>query len=83
MRILKYPYFLRKVFTKMENSFQKIIDHIISTMQEEGYDPYEQLCAYAATGNDAFITRKNNARLLISKIDRLQLLEYLSKKDNK
>ncbi|MBE6551061.1 MAG: DUF965 family protein [Ruminococcaceae bacterium] len=64
----------------MKNRFQKIIDYITSAMQDAGYDPYEQLCAYAATGNDAFITRKSHARTLISKVDRLQLMEYLSKK---
>ena len=64
----------------IKSRFQKIIDYITDAIQEAGYDPYEQLCAYAVTGNDAFITRKSHARTLISKVDRLQLMEYLSKK---
>lgn len=37
---------------------QKDIEHIISMLQDAGYDPFEQLYAYAITGNEASITRK-------------------------
>ncbi len=56
---------------------QKDIEHIISILQDAGYDPYEQLYAYAITGNETFITRKGDARRIISSIGREELIEYI------
>lgn len=54
----------------MREKFQKDIECIISALRDAGYDPYEQLYAYAITGNETFITRKGDARRIISLIDR-------------
>jgi len=56
---------------------KKDIEHIISILQDAGYDPYEQLYAYAITGNEIFITRKGDARHIISSIEREELIEYI------
>lgn len=46
-------------------------------IQEAGYNPYEQLNAYLQTGLDTYITRKGNARALVSDIDKEQLWAYI------
>lgn len=56
------------------------IDIIVETLKSSGYNPYEQLFAYAYTGNESYITRKGNARAMIAEIDRKQLMQYLIEK---
>lgn len=60
----------------MREKFQKDIEYIISVLRDAGYDPYEQLYAYAITGNETFITRKGDARNLIVTLEREKLIEY-------
>ena len=61
----------------MREKFQKDIEYIISVLRDAGYDPYEQLYAYAITGNETFITRKGDARNLIITLEREKLIEYV------
>lgn len=62
----------------LENDFKQKIEHIVSALREAGYDPYEQLYAYLHTGNDAYITRKGDARSLVGEVDREQILDYIA-----
>ena len=59
----------------MKDKFEETIEYIVAVLKEAGYDPYEQLYAYASTGNEAYITRKGDARKLASKIDRNRMTE--------
>jgi len=63
----------------MKHRFRDTMEYIVSVLRDAGYEPYEQSYAYASTGNDAFITRKGDARTLISTVDRLQLMKYIFK----
>ena len=62
---------------ELENDFKQKIEHIVSALREAGYDPYEQLYAYLHTGNDTYITRKGNARTLVTELDREQIWNYI------
>ena len=62
----------------MKDEFQKKLEYIIAVIEEAGYDPYEQLYAYLHTGNDAYITRKGDARSLVSELDREQIWDYIA-----
>ena len=61
----------------MREKFQKDIEYIISVLRDAEYNPYEQLYAYAITGNETFITRKGDARNLIVTLEREKLIEYV------
>lgn len=61
----------------MREKFRKEIECIISALRDAGYDPYEQLYAYAITGNETFITRKGDARNMVTNLDREDLIEYV------
>lgn len=61
----------------MKDKFEETIEYIVAVLKEAGYDPYEQLYAYASTGNAAYITRKGNAREMAVKVDRQQLIDFL------
>jgi len=63
----------------MKDKFEETIEYIVAVLKEAGYDPYEQLYAYASTGNEAYITRKGDAREIATKLDRNQLMQYISK----
>jgi uncharacterized protein (UPF0297 family) len=46
-------------------------------MREKGYDPVNQIVGYLLSGDPTYITSHNNARYLISRIERDELLEEL------
>lgn len=62
----------------MKDNFEETIDYIVSVLKEAGYEPYEQLYAYASTGNKAYITRRGDARELVAKLDRSRLFTYIT-----
>ena len=61
-----------------KDKFEETIEYIVAVLKEAGYDPYEQLYAYASTGNEAYITRKGDARKLVATLDRNRMAEYIS-----
>lgn len=61
----------------MENDFIQKIQYIVSVIHEAGYEPYDQLYAYLKTGNNTYITRKGNARNLVTELDRKQMWDYI------
>ena len=62
----------------LENDFKQNIEYIVAILHEAGYNPYEQLYAYLHTGNDTYITRKGDARSLVSELDREQIWDYIA-----
>ena len=59
--------------------FEKTLSEIIESLKEKGYNPHEQIRAYARTGDESFITRHNDAREKIKNLDKEQVLDYLKK----
>lgn len=55
------------------------IYHIMTTvyaaLEEKGYNPINQLVGYLLSGDPAYITSHNDARSVIRKIERDELLE--------
>ncbi len=46
-------------------------------LQEKGYDPIRQIAHYLLTGEPAYITAHRNARAVIARVERDELLEEL------
>jgi len=61
---------------KYERQFLKILQHIINSIEDAGYDAENQIIAYALTGNEDYITRRGDARMWIHKIDREDIKDY-------
>ena len=61
----------------MKDKFRETMDYVVSVLKDSGYEPYDQLYAYASTGNESYITRKGDARKLISQLDREQIWNYI------
>ena len=51
--------------------------NVYGAMREKGYDPVNQIVGYLLSGDPTYITSYNNARYLISRIERDELLEEL------
>jgi len=60
------------------------IDEIMKSVQkaliEKGYNPINQIVGYIMSGDPTYITSHNDARALIQKIERDELLEELVKR---
>ena len=52
-----------------------ILMHTYRAMKEKGYDPINQMVGYIISGDPTYITSHNNARYLIRRIERDELLE--------
>lgn len=57
----------------------KILSAVYDSLKENGYDPINQLVGYILSEDPTYITNRNNARGLIRKIDRDELLRTLVK----
>ena len=63
-----------------QTDFEKQIALVIVALSDAGYDPYDQLTGYIQTGDDTFITRRNNARAIISSLDREMVAQYVNER---
>lgn len=59
---------------------KEIIEQVVSALQDKGYEPISQIIGYIISGDPTYITSHNNARALICKIERDELLEEMIKK---
>ena len=60
-----------------ENATREILNTVYEALQEKGYDPINQLAGYIISGDPAYITSHNNARGMIRKLERDELVEEL------
>ena len=58
---------------------KSIITSVYAALEEKGYDPISQMVGYILSGDPTYITSHNNARALIRKVERDELLEVLVK----
>ncbi|TCS83808.1 IreB family regulatory phosphoprotein [Tepidibacillus fermentans] len=50
---------------------------VYEALKEKGYNPINQIVGYLLSGDPAYIPRHNNARNLIRKIERDEIIEEL------
>lgn len=56
-----------------------ILDQVYNAMVEKGYNPVNQIVGYIMSGDPTYITSHNNARSMIMKVERDELVEELLK----
>lgn len=61
------------------NEAKEIINSVYKSLQEKGYKPINQMIGYILSGDPTYITSHNNARSVIRKLERDELLEELLK----
>ena len=65
--------------SKEDTSVEDILKQVYSSLKEKGYDPINQIVGYIISGDPTYITSYNNARYLIRRFERDELLEELVK----
>ena len=65
--------------TDPELRVKKVFDLVYNAMAEKGYNPVNQIVGYIMSGDPTYITSHNNARSLIMKVERDELVEEVIK----
>ena len=66
-----------RVQKEKEISVADIVASVYYSLVEKGYNPVNQIVGYIMSGDPTYITSYNDARNLIRKLDRDELLEKL------
>ena len=56
---------------------KKVFDLVYNAMAEKGYNPVNQIVGYIMSGDPTYITTYKNARSMIMKVERDELVEEL------
>lgn len=56
---------------------KEIMKQVYAALKEKGYNPINQIVGYILSEDPTYITTHNNARSLIRKVDRDELLQQL------
>lgn len=62
-----------------ENEMRSALQAVYNALSEKGYNPISQIVGYLLSEDPTYITTYNNARSIIRKIDRDELLQSLVK----
>ena len=60
-----------------KESMRRILRSVFDALSEKGYNPINQIVGYIMSGDPTYITSHNNARSLIMKVERDELVEEL------
>ncbi|MBP0990634.1 MAG: IreB family regulatory phosphoprotein [Oscillospiraceae bacterium] len=68
------------IYEDKETEIKNTLNIVYNALKQKGYNPINQLVGYILSEDPTYITTFNNARSLIRKIDRDELLQLLFKK---
>ena len=60
-----------------QDEVKENIELVYMALKEKGYNPITQIVGYILSGDPTYITSHNNARALIGKLERDELLEEM------
>lgn len=66
-----------KVEKNMTPDVQEILATVHRALTEQGYNPVNQIVGYIMSGDPTYITSHENARSLIMKVERDEIIEEL------
>ena len=66
-----------KVEKEPEIQVKDVLEIVYRSLSEKGYNPLNQIVGYIMSGDPTYITSHNNARSLIMKVERDELVEEL------
>ena len=68
-----------KVKPDKDDETRDIILRVYMALKEKGHNPVSQIAGYLLSGDPTYITSHNNARSLVRKVERDEILEELIK----
>lgn len=66
-----------KVQVEPETQVKDILEAVFEALSEKGYNPVNQIVGYVMSGDPTYITGHKNARSLIMKVERDEIVEEL------
>ena len=60
-----------------KDNMRQVLRNVFDALNEKGYNPINQIVGYLLTEDPTYITNYNNARAMICKLDRDELLQEL------
>ncbi len=66
-----------KIPDNYENDTKTILKQVYAALEEKDYNPVDQIVGYILSEDPTYITSHKNARALIRRIDRDELLQEL------
>ena len=60
-----------------KDNMHRILRNVFDALNEKGYNPINQIVGYLLTEDPTYITNYNNARSMICKLDRDELMQDL------
>ncbi len=66
-----------KVEKEPELQVKEVLQVVYHALTEKGYNPINQIVGYIMSGDPTYITSHNNARSLVMKVERDELVEEL------
>lgn len=66
-----------KVEKEKHNSAHEILTLVYNALKEKGYNPINQIVGYILSGDPTYITSHDNARSIIRRLERDELLEEI------
>ncbi|MCI9210299.1 MAG: IreB family regulatory phosphoprotein [Eubacterium sp.] len=64
-----------KVEKELEMQVKDVLAIVYEALTEKGYNPVNQIVGYIMSGDPTYITSHNNARSLIMKVERDEIVE--------
>ena len=68
------------IYEDRDKEIKRILTDVYHALKEKGYNPINQIVGYILSEDPTYITNHNQARTLIRKIDRDELLQILVRK---
>lgn len=63
-----------------DQTTEEILSAVYAALEEKGYNAIDQMVGYILSGDPSYITGHNNARNIIRKVERDDLVEELLRK---
>lgn len=68
-----------KIGNENDDIMKETLTQVFDALQEKGYNPINQIVGYILSEDPTYITTHNNARSLIRRVDRDELLAEMVK----
>ncbi|MEW8986732.1 MAG: IreB family regulatory phosphoprotein [Bacillus sp. (in: firmicutes)] len=63
----------------IEHNVTEVLNQVYAALQEKGYNPINQIVGYLLSGDPAYVPRHRDARNIIRKLERDEIIEELVK----
>ena len=60
-----------------QSEMRQVMSEVYKALKEKGYNPLSQLVGYVMSGDPTYITNYKNARSLITRLERDEMIEEL------